>query len=75
MGYANLRPVLEQRKAEAQRFADDHRGLFEGMGLRGLSRRQMVVELNQHRMPARRGGLWSLCQVQRVIKTLETPWT
>jgi DNA invertase Pin-like site-specific DNA recombinase len=69
-GYANLKPVLERRQADAQQFAEQHLGLFEGMRLRGLSRRQMVAELNQHRLPARHGGAWSLCQVQRVFQSL-----
>jgi len=70
-GYANLAPLLAERKAAAMRFAEEHRGLFAGMRLRGLSRRQIVEELNSLGIRARRGGVWSLCQVQRVVEMLE----
>ena len=71
MGHVNLKPVLERRQVEAREFAEQHRGLFEGMQLRGLSRRQMVEELNQLGIRARQGGCWSLCQVQRTVAILD----
>jgi DNA invertase Pin-like site-specific DNA recombinase len=40
--FPNFAPVLEQRKADAEEFAEDLRCLFDGMRLRGLSRRDMV---------------------------------
>lgn len=70
MGRANLKPVLERRQADARQFAEQHRGLFEGMRLRGLSRRRMVEELNRLGIKARQGGGWSLCQVQRIAGKL-----
>lgn len=68
--HANFKPLLEHRKAEAQQFAEGFRGLFDGMRLRGLSRRQMVEELNLLGIKARQGGNWSLCQVQRTVQSL-----
>lgn len=70
-GYANLKPVLEQRRADTQRFVDGLRGQFEGFRLRGLSQRAIVAELNQLGIRAQRGGNWSVFQVQRVFKSLE----
>jgi DNA invertase Pin-like site-specific DNA recombinase len=69
-GFANFAPILERRKSEAAAFAEEFRGLFDGMRLRGLSRRQMVEELNRLGIRARQGGRWSLCQVQRVSSAL-----
>jgi len=37
----------------------------------GLTQRQMVEELNRLRVPAARGGEWSLMQLQRVLKRIE----
>lgn len=67
---ANFKPHLDHRKAASNDFAEQHRGLFEGMRLRGLSRRKMVEELNQLGIKARQGGNWSLCQVQRIVSDL-----
>lgn len=69
-GYANLKPVLEQRRAETKRFIDGLRGQFDGFRLRGLSQRVIVSELNQLGIRAQRGGVWSLVQVQRVLRRL-----
>jgi DNA invertase Pin-like site-specific DNA recombinase len=69
-GFANFAPALEVRRTEAAAFLEELRGLFDGMRLRGLSRRQMVAELNRLGIRARRGGPWSLCQVQRVSVAL-----
>ncbi len=61
--------VIERRRSAAKAFAEDHRGLFDGMQLRGLSRRAMVDELNRLGIKGPRGGKWSLCQVQRIGRT------
>ncbi len=67
MGYANLKPVLKERREAAQRIAETFRGQFVDFRLRCLSRRDMVHALNGLRISARNGGAWSLCQVQRTI--------
>jgi hypothetical protein len=36
----------------------------------GLTQRQMIEELNQLKVPAARGGQWSLMQLQRALKRL-----
>lgn len=66
-GYQNLRPNIEQRVREADAFAARMAGQVEGFRLRGLSQRQMVTELNTLKVPAPRGGRWSLVQLQRII--------
>jgi hypothetical protein len=48
------------------------RGQIEGFQLRGLSQRQMVVELNSLGIRTAKGNEWSLIQLQRVIKRLES---
>jgi DNA invertase Pin-like site-specific DNA recombinase len=70
-GYANLKPALEQRRAATNQFVDSLRGQFDGFLLRGLSQRAIVSELNQLGVRAQRGGLWSVCQVQRAIASLD----
>lgn len=71
-GAANLRPNIEQRQAAAKDFVSKLRGVFTGMRARGLSQRQMVEELNVLGIKASRGGEWSLLQVQRVLKAIES---
>jgi DNA invertase Pin-like site-specific DNA recombinase len=66
-GPANLRPNIGARQAAAEHFAEKLRGLFDGFRARGLSQRQMVVELNALGIKTPRGGLWALAQVQRVL--------
>jgi DNA invertase Pin-like site-specific DNA recombinase len=64
-GPVNLRPNLEARREAAKRFVERMKPVFEGFELRGLSQRQMVVELNGLGMRAPRGGTWRPKQVQR----------
>lgn len=71
-GPTNLKPNIEERKLAAQAFAEKLRGQFHGMQLRGLSQRKMVEDLNAMGIAAPRGGLWSLLQVQRVLKLLKS---
>lgn len=66
-GADNLRPNIEARQKVAEDFADKLRPLFDGMKARGLSQRGMVTELNAIGVPAPKGGVWRLSQVQRVI--------
>lgn len=69
-GATNLRPNIEERKRNADAFAEKLRPLFDGMKLRGLSQRAMVKELNSVGLSGSKGGIWHLSQVQRVIQTL-----
>ncbi|SCK20631.1 recombinase family protein [Vogesella sp. LIG4] len=71
-GADNLRPNIEQRQAAAKDFVNKLRGIFTGMRSRGLSQRQMVEELNVLGIKASRGGEWSLLQVQRVLKAIDS---
>lgn len=70
-GAANLRPNIELRQQKAKDFAESLSGIFEGFKLRGLTQRQMVVELNTLGLKTTRGNAWSLIQVQRVLKSLQ----
>lgn len=69
-GAANLRPNLEARKQSADAFAKKLQPLFDGMKLRGHTQRTMVEELNSVGIPAPKGGVWMLSQVQRVIQRI-----
>jgi len=70
LGAAGRRSLEAHRVArtrESEAFAARLRGICEGFALRGLSQRQMTLELNQLRIGAPRGGKWSLRQLQRII--------
>jgi DNA invertase Pin-like site-specific DNA recombinase len=67
-GPENLRRNIEERKAKADEFAHQLIGILIGFKAQGLSQRQMVEELNKTRLPAPKGGAWSLIQLQRVLK-------
>jgi DNA invertase Pin-like site-specific DNA recombinase len=71
-GAANLRPNIQMRQAAADGFAQKMRGQIEGFKLRGLSQRQMVAELNTLGVCTANGSEWSLTQLQRVIKRLDS---
>lgn len=67
-GAANLRSNIEERQQAAIDFAERLCPLLESMKARGLSQRKMVDELNNIGVPAPKGGVWRLSQVQRIIK-------
>lgn len=69
-GPKNLRPNVQQRQQAADDFAAKLRPVFEGMTARKLSHRAMLGELNSIGIPAPKGGVWQLTQVQRVIARL-----
>lgn len=69
-GHANLKPNIEQRQQAADDFSNKLRGVIDGMKARGLSQRQMVVELNNLGIKASRGGEWSHIQLRRVLARL-----
>lgn len=66
-GPSNLRPNIEARQKVADHFAEKLRSLFYSMKERGLSQRAMANELNNIGVPAPRGGLWRLSQIQRML--------
>ncbi len=66
-GWKNLRPDVEKRQAAADAYAATLRPTLDGMKARGLTQRAMVAELNAIRVPAPRGGVWGLSQLQRVL--------
>jgi DNA invertase Pin-like site-specific DNA recombinase len=69
-GARNLEAHRATRIRDAQAFVDRLRGVFEGFGLRGLSQRQMVTELNALGIKTPRGACWRLKQVQRAMGRL-----
>jgi DNA invertase Pin-like site-specific DNA recombinase len=71
-GAANLQPNLALRQTEADGFAKKMSGPIEGFKLRGLSQRQMISELNTLGIRTPKGGEWSLVQLQRVMRRLDS---
>ncbi len=69
-GPANLKRCLEDRTAAANAGASKLAGLVAGFDARKLSQRAVVAELNAVGVLAPRGGVWSLAQVQRMLKRL-----
>ena len=69
-GAANLQAHTKSRQIAADAFAATLRGLVEGFRLRGVSQRRMVIELNDLRIQAPRGGTWRLYQVQLLLQRL-----
>jgi DNA invertase Pin-like site-specific DNA recombinase len=67
-GPANLKTCNDQRQRKAQEFRDRLRPVLDGMVAQGLSRRAMVMRLNDLGIKAPMGGAWSLGQVQRLTK-------
>lgn len=66
-GPQNLRRHLQLRKENAGAFRARLGPVLDGLLVRGLSRRAVVVQLNALGIQAPRGGAWSLAQVQRVL--------
>lgn len=67
-GPANLKTCNDQRQQKAQEFRDRLRPVLDGMVAQGLTRRAMVVRLNDLGIKAPMGGAWSLGQMQRLAK-------
>jgi len=70
-GAANLKPNIEARQDAADAFAEGLRPVLEGLRSKGLSQRAMLVALNDARVSAPKGGVWSLVQLQRVLERLK----
>ena len=71
LGNPNLKADNRKRKKEADSWAKGLQAALKGYKAQGMSQRAMVEELNAAGVPTRRGGSWSLVQVQRVLKRLE----
>lgn len=71
-GPANLRRCLDVRKAKADEGAMKLASLFNGFWEQRLTQRAIVKQLNIVGIPAPKGGIWSLAQVQRIQKRVET---
>ena len=69
-GRQNLKHDLEARQRAANDFAGRLSSIVKGFLLSGMTQRQMVSQLNTLRIPAARGGEWSLAQLQRVMKRI-----
>lgn len=67
-GPTNLKTCNDLRQHKAQEFRDRLRPVLDGMVAQGLSRRTMVIRLNDLGIKAPMGGAWSLGQVQRLTK-------
>ena len=66
-GPANLKQHTQHRQEAACAFKTRLMPLLNGFVSQGLSRRAMVVQLNDIGIKAPKGGAWSLGQVQRVL--------
>ena len=66
-GPANLKRHTQERQSAASAFSARLRPVLNGFISPGLSRRAMVVQLNDLGIKAPRGGAWSLGQVQRIV--------
>lgn len=69
-GPANLKRHTEQRQDAAGTFRARLKPVLDGFMSQGLSRRAMVVQLNNLGIKAPEGGAWSLGQVQRMVSPL-----
>lgn len=67
-GPTNLRRCLAERKTKADENAMKYAGLLNGFWVQGMTQRAIVAELNKLGITAPRGGIWSLAQVQRLLK-------
>ena len=68
-GPANLKRHTLERQAAAGAFNARLMPLLNGFAVQGMTRRAMVVQLNDLGIKAPRGGAWSLGQVQRLVQS------
>lgn len=71
-GPANLKQNLEERKSAADAFASRLAGVIRGFRAENMTQREMIAQLNQLGIKAPKGGDWSLVQLQRVLKRLDS---
>lgn len=67
-GSMNIKTCNDQCQQKALEFRERLHPVLEGMKAQGLSRRAMVVRLNELGIKAPMGGAWSLGQVQRLAR-------
>lgn len=72
VGRGNLNRNAQARKGAADAFVERLRGVFQGFRAAGMTQRRMVEELNKLGIGASGGNGWSLIQVQRVLRRLNT---
>jgi len=70
LGNPNLKPDNEVRSRMAREFAESLKPTLDGFKAQGFSQRRMAEELNRLGVGAARGGVWSLHQLQLVLKRL-----
>ena len=70
LGNPNLQRDNKVKQERAQQFAESLRATLEGYISQGMTQREIVVEMNNIGIKARRGGQWSLIQLQNVMKRL-----
>ena len=70
LGNPNLQRDNKVKQERAQQFAESLRVTVEGYISRGMTQREIVDEMNNIGIKARRGGRWSLIQLQNVMKRL-----
>lgn len=70
-GRVNLKQNIEARTELANAFAERVSGVLLGFLAVGMTQRRMVEELNQLNIKAPKGGLWSLAQLQRMLKRVK----
>ncbi len=71
LGNPHLKADNKARSKAAKARAQSLKLTLQAFKAQGLTQRQMVEELNRLRVPAARGGEWSLMQLQRVLKRIE----
>jgi DNA invertase Pin-like site-specific DNA recombinase len=71
LGNPNLQRDNKVKQERAQNFAESLRTTLEGYVAQGMTQRAIVDELNNIGIKTRRGGRWSLIQLQNVLKRLE----
>lgn len=71
LGNPNLKNMNTTNKRQAEEFAENLRPVLTGLIQQNLSQRKIVEQLNSTGIPARRGGDWSLIQLQNVLKRLD----
>lgn len=71
-GANNLKSNIRARVESSNSFAIKLKGQIEGFNLRGLSQRAMVDELNLIGILTPMGNAWSLSQLQRLLKKINS---
>lgn len=70
LGNPNLKNMNTTNMEQAEKYAESLRPTLVGYIAQGYSQRKIVDELNSVGVRARRGGTWSLLQLQKVLNRL-----